>query len=119
MRFAAIATAAAAAVAIPMGFQAVGPQMSGDQFIEAVRCTAYESVLAPQSDLSVAKMRLNAEATRQPAEVAQAAHNEVNSIARRAATVANPTDQAMMRDELASACSAAPAYASRADHTAA
>lgn len=118
MRFAAIATAAAAAVAIPLGLQAAGPQMSGEQFINAVRCTAYESVLSPREDLGAAKMRLNAEAVRQPADVTQAAHNEVNDIARRAAAVANPADQAMIRAELASACSAAPAYAAGADHSA-
>lgn len=104
MRFAAFATAAAAAVAIPLAVQAAGPQMSGDAFVEAVRCTAYERVLDPQKDVGAERMRLNAEAARQESAVAQRAHNEVNAIGHRAATVANASDVAMMRAEQAAAC---------------
>ena len=44
MRFAVLATAAAAAVAVPLAVSASGPQMSSDQFLSAVRCTAYEDL---------------------------------------------------------------------------
>lgn len=106
MRFAVIATAAAAVIAVPLAVQAAGPQMSDDQFIGAVRCAAYSAALEPgEPELGAVRMRLNGEASRQPAETAQRAHNEVNAINRQAATVANAGDAAMMRVERAAACS--------------
>lgn len=106
MRIALIATAAAAAIAVPLAVAASGPQMSGDQFVSAVRCTAYEDVVSPESDTALQRMRLNAEATKQNPETVQLAHNAVNTVAAEARAVANPADAAMMRRERVSACSA-------------
>jgi hypothetical protein len=97
MRFALIATSIAAAVAIPFGVSAAGPQMSGDQFLSAVRCTAYEQIVQPKADLGAERMRLNAEARRQPVETAQAARAEVLAVSRQAATIANSDEPGMMR----------------------
>jgi len=83
MRFALVATVAAAAVAIPLAVTASGPQMSSDQFISAVRCTAYEDVAGAGAERDV-KVQLNAEARRQPAETAAQAQEEVSHIAREA-----------------------------------
>jgi hypothetical protein len=107
MRLALIATAVAAAIAVPLAVQAAGPQMSRDEFVSAVRCTAYETALAPRADLAAARMRLNAEAQRQPADAVARAHNEVNSVNAEFRAVANPADAAMMRAGQASACSTA------------
>ena len=40
MRLALIATGAAALVAVPLALGATGPQMTGEQFLTAVRCVA-------------------------------------------------------------------------------
>jgi hypothetical protein len=111
MRFALIATAAAAAITLPLAVEAAGPRMSDTQFISAVRCTAYETALTPQADLAAARAILNVEAQRQPAAAAQRAHNEVKTIGVEAAAVANPADVAMMRAERAAACASAPQIA--------
>ena len=82
MRVALIATAVAAVVAVPMGVSAAGPQMNSTEFLSAVRCVAYESAVAPDaSDLGAARLRLNAEASKQPAEIAARAQHEAHAIA--------------------------------------
>jgi len=84
MRFALLATGAAAIVAVPMALSATGPQMSGDQFLSAVRCTAYEAAADPSAELGAVKLQLNSEAHRQPAEIAAQARTEAARIARQA-----------------------------------
>lgn len=105
MRFALIATAAAAVVAVPVAVAASGPQMTRDQFLTAVRCAAYED--AAGADLVDAKWQLNAEARRQSAEVAALAKAEATSIARQAVNIAGPDEAAMLRLERAAACAGA------------
>jgi len=83
MRFALIATAAAAAVALPLAVAAGGPQMSSDQFLSAVRCTAYEN--ATGGRVAEARYVLNAEARRQSAETAALARAEAATVARQTA----------------------------------
>lgn len=83
MRFALIATAAAAAIALPLAVAAGAPSMSSDQFLSAVRCTALENATGGQ--VAEAKYQLNAEARRQPAETAAQARAEAASVARQAA----------------------------------
>lgn len=80
MRIALIATSVAAAVAIPMAVTAAGPQMTSSEFLSAVECVAYESAAAPNADLGVAKLRLNAEASKQPAPVVAAAQREARAV---------------------------------------
>lgn len=110
MRFAFIATTAAAVVAVPFALAAVGPQMSSDQFLTAVRCAAYEDVSgAPVAD---AKYELNAEGQRQSAETLAAAEAEVSAIARQAVNSQTAQDQAMLRSQRAAACSTADVAAS-------
>lgn len=84
MRFALIATSVAAAVAVPFAVGASGPQMSGDQFLSAVRCTAYQDVARSDAELAEVKYQLNTEARLQPAETAAMARAEVRDIARNA-----------------------------------
>jgi hypothetical protein len=84
MRFALIATTAAAAAIIPFAVQASKPHMSGEQFVGAVRCAAYEMVVSPSADLSEARYSLNAEALRQPVAVAAEAQAVASDIAHRA-----------------------------------
>ena len=60
MRFALIATTAAAVVAVPFALAAAGPQMSSDEFLAAVRCTAYQGVSGQPS--AEARYELNADA---------------------------------------------------------
>ncbi len=103
MRFALIATTAAAVVAVPFAMAAVGPQMSSDEFLAAVRCAAYENVSGAQ--IADAKYSLNAEAQRQSAEAYDAAEAEVSAIARQAVNSQTPADQAMLRSERTAACS--------------
>jgi len=118
MRFALIATIAAAAIAVPLAVQASGPRMSGEAFVEAVRCAAYESALTPRQ-AAAQRAQLNVEAQRQPAAAVQRAHNEVNSINAEARAVANRADAAIMRAERAAACSAAHVAQGDANHDAA
>ncbi len=104
MRFALIAASIATAIAAPLAVAAAGPQMSSDQFIAAVRCTAIEQVTRPQLELGAVKMRLNSEARRQDPETAAAARAEVLAIAREAAAIANSEESAMMRQERVETC---------------
>jgi hypothetical protein len=103
MRFAFIATTAAAVVAVPFALAAAGPQMSSDQFLTAVRCTAYENVSG--EPVAEAKFQLNAEGNRQSAETLAAAEAEVSAIARQAVNSQTAQDQAMLRSQRAQACS--------------
>ena len=112
MRFALIATSAAAAVAAPFVVAAAGPQMSSDEFLTAVRCTAYEQVTSPRTDLGAAKLRLNAEARRQDPATAEAARSQERVIAQQAAAVENASDVAIL-DAHASSCAAGQMTAGR------
>ncbi|MBC7768284.1 MAG: hypothetical protein H7124_05815 [Phycisphaerales bacterium] len=96
MRFALIAASAAAVIAVPMALSAAGPQMTGEQFLTAVRCTAQEAVTAPNAELGAVKMQLNAEARRQPAETAAQARADASRIARQAVISDSGADGAMM-----------------------
>ena len=89
MRFALIATTAAAVVAVPMAVSAAAPSMTSSEFLSAVRCTAYEQVIAPTADINLQKLRLNVEAQRQPAATAQRAEAEAHAIAVAAQTDAS------------------------------
>lgn len=104
MRFALVATGAAAVLAVPLAMSAGGPQMSGDEFLTAVRCAAYEDVSSPNANLGPVKMQLNAEARRQPAETAAQAHAEVSSIARQAVISQSGADGSMVAQQQARAC---------------
>jgi hypothetical protein len=104
MRFALIATTAAALVAIPLAAAVAGPQMTGDQFLTAVRCAAYQDITRPDAEVAAVKMQLNAEARRQPAETAAQAEIEVETIARQAVNTESAADAAMIRQERAEAC---------------
>jgi len=117
MRFALIATTAAAVVAVPFAMAAAGPQMSSNEFLAAVRCAAYEDVSGAQ--IADIKYSLNAEAQRQSAETLAAAEAEVSTIARQAVNSQTPTGQAMLRSERAAACSDADVAAGAGDATAA
>jgi len=102
MRFAVLATAAAAAVAVPFAVAATGPQMTADEFLSAVRCVAYEDAVggAPND----VKYRLNTEARLQPAATAAIAREEVSAIARAAVNTESGPDAAMIRQERTAAC---------------
>ena len=104
MRFALIATSVAAAVAVPFAMASTGPQMSGDAFLSAVRCTAYADITRPDAEVSEAKWQLNAEARRQPSDTAALARAEVDSIARKAVNIETAADAAMISHEQAAAC---------------
>jgi hypothetical protein len=112
MRFALIATTAAAVVAVPFALAAAGPQMTSQEFLSAVRCTAYEGVTGAQ--VSEARYELNAEGQRQSAETLAAAEAEVSAIARQAVNSQTAQDQAMLRSQRAQACSMSPEVASAA-----
>jgi hypothetical protein len=85
MRFALAAAVGAALVAVPLAVAATGPQMSSDEFLTAVRCTAHEAASgAPRAALAEAKYELNSEARRQPVETAVQALAEARAIARQA-----------------------------------
>ena len=117
MRFALIATSAVAAVAAPFVVAAAGPQMTSNEFITAVRCTAYEQVTSPQTDLGAAKVRLNAEARRQAPETAEEARSQVTVIAQEAAAVDNASEAAILHQR-ASSCAAGQMAAGRAGEAA-
>lgn len=80
MRFALIATSAAAVVAVPLAMGATAPQMTTDQFLGAVRCTAYGAAIDPRAELGAIKMQLNTEARRQPVETAAQAQAEARTL---------------------------------------
>lgn len=112
MRFALIATTAAAVVAVPFALAAAGPQMTSQEFLSAVRCTAYEGVTGAQ--ISEARYELNAEGQRQSAETLAAAEAEVSAIARQAVNSQTAQDQAMLRSQRAQACATSPEVAAAA-----
>ncbi|MEZ6022268.1 MAG: hypothetical protein R3C16_02375 [Hyphomonadaceae bacterium] len=85
MRFAFVATSLVAAVAVPFAVAATGPQMSSEEFLSAVRCTAYVNATEVNADLGAEKLRLNAEALHQPRETAALARAEAHAIAQEAA----------------------------------
>jgi hypothetical protein len=85
MRFAFVATSVAAVVAVPLALAATGPQMTSDEFLSAVRCTAYVNATNANADLAAEKLRLNSEALAQPAETAALARAEARQIAFEAA----------------------------------
>jgi hypothetical protein len=114
MRFAVLATTAAAAVAIPFAVAATGPQMSGDQFVSEVRCVAYQDTVLPHDQVAQAKYRLNAEARRQPAETAAIARAEASSIAREAVNGAAAANGSRIGDACATAQLATGADSPRA-----
>ncbi len=103
MRFALIATTAAAVVAVPFAMAAAGPQMSSNEFLAAVRCVAYEGVSGAQ--IAEARYQLNAEGQRQSPQTLAAAQAEVSAIALQAVNSQTPADQAMLRSQRAAACS--------------
>jgi hypothetical protein len=107
MRIALIATGAAALVAVPMALSMTEPQMSADQFVSAVRCTAYDVVTQPKAETGAARMQLNSEALRQPAATVEQARAEASQIARQAVISESAGDGAMLRQERAAACAGA------------
>jgi hypothetical protein len=107
MRFALIATAAAAAVAVPFAAGVAGPAMSPEQFLTEVRCTAYADIDLSDSELAEAKWALNAEARQQSPELAAQARAEIREIARKAVSIQSPADAVMIHRERAAACSGA------------
>lgn len=107
MRFALAATGIAAIVAVPLALSAAGPAMSGEAFVSAVRCAAYEDVIDPNADLGPVKLQLNLEAQRQPAETAALAEREADAIALQAVNVQTDADAAILSQERARACSGA------------
>lgn len=107
MRIALIATAAAALVAVPMAIGMSGPQMSADEFVSAVRCTAFEAATQPKAQTIDARIELNSEAQRQPVATVQQARAEASHIARQAVISESAGDGAMLRQERAAACAGA------------
>lgn len=106
MRFAAIATVAAAVVAVPLALSASGARMSPDEFLGAVRCTAYENISGRQ--VAAAKYELNGEAQHQsPATVAEA-EATVSAIARQAGTSQTIGDEDRLRTQREAACGVSP-----------
>ncbi|MEZ5994693.1 MAG: hypothetical protein R3C25_02985 [Hyphomonadaceae bacterium] len=114
MRFALIATSAAAMVTIPLAIATSGPQMTQEEFLGAVRCAAYEDVAGARPDLAETKYELNAESQHQPASVVAVAQAEVAAIAHQAVTAQSPADAAFLRRDRTAACTAAAAFASSA-----
>lgn len=81
MRFAVIATTVASMVGVPLAVSAAGRQMNSAEFLSAVQCVAYESAATPNaSELGAARWRLNAEAGKQPAEIAALARQQARAI---------------------------------------
>ena len=105
MRFALIATTAAAVVAVPFALAAAGPQMSSNEFLAAVRCTAYEDVSG--AEVAAAKYELNTEGRRQTRETWATAEAEASAIALQAVNSQTAADRAMLRTQRANACSGA------------
>ncbi len=107
MRFAFIATSAAAVAAVPLAMAATAPQMSPDEFLSAVRCTAYTDVLSETPSLAQAKYQLNAEARRQPLDTAAQAQADAVRIARQAVNTQTAQDGAILRQQHEAACAGA------------
>lgn len=97
MRFALIATCAAAVVAVPLAVQASGPQMTQNEFLSAVRCAAYQGADAD------ARYQLNTEARHQSPAVAA----EARQIALQAVNGAEDGNGAMVEAESAACAGAA------------
>lgn len=118
MRFAAIATIVTAAVAAPFVAAAAGPGMNGEEFIGAVRCTAYESLpqfAGENTDVAWDRARLNAELRNQTDATAERAHAEADIIAQRARAVDSVADAALLREERMAACAGGAMMAGRGD----
>ena len=107
MRFALIATSAAAVIAAPFAMVVTGPQMTSEEFLSAVRCVAYQDVSRPHAEVAEAKYQLNAEGQRQSAETVAAAQAEVRAVALQAVNTQTAADSAMLRQARAAACSGA------------
>jgi hypothetical protein len=81
MRFAIIATTVASMVGVPLAVSAASPQMNSAEFLSAVQCVAYENAASPNAaDLGAVRWRENAEASKQPAEVAALARQKALAI---------------------------------------
>ena len=81
MRFAVIAATVASMVGVPLAVSAASPQMNSAEFLSAVQCVAYENATSPNmADLGAVRWRLNAEAAKQPAEVAAIARQKALAI---------------------------------------
>ena len=81
MRFAVIATTVASLVGVPLAVSAASPQMNSAEFLSAVQCVAYENAAAPNAaELGAVRWRLNAEASKQPADVAALARAKALAI---------------------------------------
>lgn len=104
MGFAAVATGIAAVVAVPLALASVGPSMSEDAFLAAVRCTAYQDFDHADADLADARWRLNTEARLQPAAAAARAQAEVSDIARKAVNIESAADAAKLAQDRDAAC---------------
>ncbi len=81
MRFALAATSIAAAVAVPLAFAAGGPSMSDGQFLNTVRCVAYEDARG-RANLDPIKSALIWETARQSDETVAQARAEIGEVAR-------------------------------------
>jgi hypothetical protein len=104
MRFAVLATAAAAIAAAPLLGVASGPRMDSQEFLSAVRCVAYQNAAGAGRELGAARYLLNAEARRQPAETAAQARAEAAAIAQQAAGIENAAEAGVVHVTGASAC---------------
>jgi hypothetical protein len=102
MRFAFAATCAAALIGAPLVSAAATARMDSDQFLNAVRCAAYESVAGDNADIGSLRMQLNAEARRQRADVAAQARSDVIAITQEAGSA----DAETLRSQRAAACGA-------------
>ncbi|MES1197307.1 MAG: hypothetical protein ABUL55_01665 [Pseudomonadota bacterium] len=108
MRFAAALTAVVAVASVPLVASASSPRMSGDEFLSAVRCTAYKSVANPADPGTyAAKFTLNAEFRLQGPRVATEALAQVDAIASRARRIETAADAALFYEERIAACSGA------------
>lgn len=103
MRFALIATGAAAIATLPMLAAISGPRMDGADFVAAVRCVAAESALGRSRDFAEERYLLNLEAQLQPIETTRQAQAEARSAAREAAHIVNSDDTAIVQT-LRAAC---------------
>ena len=104
MRFSVIATAAAAVVAIPLALSASGAQMTPEEFLGAVRCTAYENAAGER--VAGAKFALNSEVQHHSAATVAEAEAEVSAIARQAESSQTSADHERLRTQREAACAA-------------
>lgn len=94
MRLAGSAALAAAVVAAPFLVGLFRPSMTPSAFVAAVGCAAYAD--ASGAPVGAQKLRLNAEARRQPAAAVEEARVQAIVMTRNAASVAPATDAAML-----------------------